>query len=314
MRLRPMSVTPMRLALCIVLIPGITLLPTARATAQITTNTALPVARGVGIFRIQAKVLRSSGDESAMNRELNVLMFPTVLVYGITRKLAVFGILPILDKKLESKAPHNISSPTGRIERAVSGLADARAFLRYTVYQRDDHGATFRIAPFAGFEVPTGSNDASDDLGRLPRPLQLGSGSWDSFIGAVLTRQTFSWQVDVSLSYQFNSAADRFRFGDEARLDVASKVRLLPRLLGEGLPNFLYANLESNMVWHGRNKIDGIDNVNSGGAIWYLDPGLQFITRRFVIETAVQIPIVQDLNGAALENDYIFILSVRLAF
>ena len=303
-----MSVKPIRLALWVVFILGITPLAAAAVSAQITTNTALPVAKGVGIFRIQAKVLRSSGDSSPMNRELTVLMFPAVLVYGVTPKLAALGILQIHDKQLES------SDPEGRIERRVSGLADARAFVRYTIYQKDDHGATFRIAPFAGAKLPTGSTDASDDMGTLPRSLQLGSGSWDPFIGAVLTRQTFSWQIDASLSYQFNSTADRFRFGDEVRLDVASKVRLLPRLLGEGLPNFLYANLESNLVWHGRNKINGIDDIDSGGTVWYLDPGLQFITRRVVIETAIQLPILQDLNGTALENDFIFILSARLAF
>ena len=308
MRRPSMSVKPIRLALWVVFILGITPLAAAAVSAQITTNTALPVAKGVGIFRIQAKVLRSSGDSSPMNRELTVLMFPAVLVYGVTPKLAAFGILSIHDKQLES------SDPEGRIERRVSGLADARAFVRYTIYQKDDHGATFRIAPFAGAKLPTGSTDTSDDMGTLPRSLQLGSGSWDPFIGAVLTRQTFSWQIDASLSYQFNSTADRFRFGDEARLDVASKVRLLPRQLGEGLPNFLYANLESNLIWHGRNTMNGIDDVDSGGTVWYLDPGLQFITRRVVIETAIQLPMLQDLNGTALEDDFIFILSARLAF
>ena len=301
-----MSVTPVRRALWNVLILGVTLLPTARA--QITTNTALPVARGVGIFRIQAKVLRSSGDSSGMNRELTVLVFPAVFVYGVTPKLAVFGVLPILDKQLK------ISGPAGAIERGVRGLADARAFLRYTVYQRDDRGATFRVAPFAGVKAPTGASDSSDDMGKLPRPLQLGSGSWDPFIGAVLTRQTFSWQIDVSLSYQFNSTRDRFRFGDEARLDVATKVRLLPRRLGEGLPDYLYANLESNLIWRGQNKIDSTHDIDSGGSVWYLDPGLQFVTRRIILEVAVQLPVLQDLNGTALENDFILILSGRLAF
>ncbi len=308
MRPPSMNVTRILRALRIILIPGLALLPLARATAQITTNTALPVARGVGIFRIQVKVQRLSGDEAAMNRELSIFMFPIVLVYGVTPKLAAFVNFPILDKRLE------IDGPAGRIERAVSGLADARGFLRYTVYQKDDHGATFRVAPFAGAKVPTGSTDAFDDMGELPRPLQLGSGSWDPFIGAVLTRQTFSWQVDATISYQFNNSADRFLFGDEARLDVASKVRLLPRLLGDGLPSFLYANLESNLIWRGRNRIDGIDDIDSGGTVWYLDPGLQFVSRRIVLETAIQLPVVQDLNGAALETNFIFILSARLAF
>lgn len=308
MSLPVMTNLSVQVALWAILFGGIVALPASPARAQITTNTALPVAKGERIFRIQAKVLRSTGDSSPMNRELTVLMFPAVLVYGVTSKLAAFGILPILDKQLD------INGSTGRIERAVSGLADARVFVRYTIIQRDTHGATFRVAPFAGTKVPTGSKNISDDTGLLPRSLQLGSGSWDPFIGAVLTRQTFSWQIDFSFAYQFNSAADQFRFGDEMRLDVASKIRLLPRFLGDGLPNYLYANLESNLILRGRNQIGGIDDINSGGTIWYLDPGLQFVTRRIIIETAIQLPIVQDLNGVALENDFIFILSARLAF
>ncbi|GMQ80573.1 MAG: hypothetical protein BMS9Abin05_0001 [Rhodothermia bacterium] len=308
MRLTSMGVRLIRMVVWMALVSGVTLLPAAPVSAQITTNTALPVARGVGIVRVQAKVLRSSGDHSAMNRELTVLMFPAVLVYGVTPKLAVFGVLPILHKQLE------INGPTGRVEREVSGLADARAFFRYTVYQKNDRGATFRIAPFAGVKVPTGSKNTSDENGLLPRSFQLGSGSWDPLIGAVLTRQTFSWQIDVSLSYKFNGTADRFRFGDEARVDVASKVRILPRLLGKGVPNYLYANLESNLIRRDRNSIDGTRDIDSGGIVWYVDPGIQYITRRVIFETAIQIPMVQELNGSALENDFVFILSARLVF
>ena len=278
------------------------------AQAQITTNTALPVSKGGGIFRIQTKVLRSSGDPTEADRELTVLMVPFVIVYGVTSKLAAFGIVPVLDKQIR------FTNGLARTERSVSGLGDARVFFRYTVFQKDARGATFRVAPFVGTQIPTGSRDASDDVGLLPPSLQLGSGSWSPFVGAVLTRQTFAWQIDVSVTYQRNNAVDGFRVGDEARLDIASKIRLLPRDLGEGLPSFLYANIESNLILREKNEIAGIRNENSGGLVWYVDPGFQFISRRVVIETVIQIPLVQQLNGAALENDFIFVASIRLAF
>ncbi len=278
------------------------------ARAQITTNTALPVSAGEGIIRVQSKLIRSTGDPSEMDRELRVLAFPLVGVYGVTPKLTLFGVLPILDKNLE------VTTPQGRrVTRKTSGLADARLFARYTVYQFNRRGETARLAPFAGVELPTGTNDATDGLGLLPPPLQLGSGSWDPFAGVVFTRQTFAWQIDVSASYKFSTEADDFQFGDEARLDVATKVRLLPRRLSSGLPSFLYGNLETNVIWQDQNEMGGAVDVNSGGTTWYIAPGIQYATRRVILEAAVQVPVVQDLNGSALENNFIITLSSRFS-
>ncbi len=276
------------------------------ARAQITTNTALPVGKGEGIVRLQSKIIRSTGDPGPTDRDLRVLAFPLVGVYGVTAKLTLFGIVPLLDKNLE------VTTPQGRLTRKTSGLADARLFARYTVFQVNRRGQTMRLAPFAGVELPTGTDDAVDALGRLPGPLQLGSGSWDPFMGLVFSRQTFAWQVDVSASYKFTTGAHDFQFGDEVRLDVATKLRLLPRRLSGGLPSFLYGNVETNLIWQDENESGGAVDVNSGGATWYLAPGLQYVTRRIILEAAVQLPVVQDLNGMALENNVITTLSLRV--
>ena len=277
------------------------------ARAQITTNTALPVGKGEAIIRLQTKVLRSTGDPMPTDRDLRVTAFPLVGVYGATGRLALFGVLPILDKNLE------VTMPTGRVTRNTTGVGDARLFARYTLFRHNRRGLTVRLAPFAGIELPTGTDDARDDAGPLPRPFQLGSGSWDPFLGVVLTRQSFAWQIDVSASYKFNTEAGGFRFGDEARFDVAAKVRVLPRRLGPGLPRFLYVALESNLIRQGKNELGGAADANSGGVTWYLAPGLQYATRRYILGAAVQLPVAQDLNGAALENDAILTLSVRFS-
>ncbi len=288
---------------CLVLL---LLMAVSPARAQITTHTALPVGKGEGIVRLQSKIIRSTGDPSPMDRDLRVLAFPLVGVYGVTAKLTLFGVVPLLDKNLE------VTTPQGRVTRKTSGLADVRLFARYTVYQVNRRGQTMRLAPFAGIELPTGTHDAADALGRLPAPLQLGSGSWDPFVGLVFSRQTFTGQVDVSLSYTFTTAAHDFQFGDELRLDVATKLRLLPRHLSGGLPSFLYGNVETNLIWKDQDKLGGAVDVNSGGATWYLAPGLQYVTKRMILEAAVQLPVVQDLNGMALENNVITTLSVRV--
>ena len=120
---------------------------------------------------------------------------------------------------------------------------------RYTAYKRDQVGKTFRVAPFVGIEIPSGKDDEGDELGQLPQPLQLGSGSWDPSIGTIVTWQTLGWQIDTSASYKFNTGANGFEFGDVARVDFSYQRRLRPRELGEGVPNFLYGVLESNLIW-----------------------------------------------------------------
>ena len=276
--------------------------------AAITFNTALPVTQGQGILRVQWKYTEVGKDSTPLARSLTVQAIPVVGVWGVSPKVALFAIAPVLDKKLE------VTTPIGRETRSVSGLGDVTLLARYTAYQRDERGRTLRIAPFVGVEAPTGSDDDRDALGPLPRPMQLGSGSWDLKVGVIATRQTLQWQIDTSLAYQRNTEANDFQFGDEARVDFSYQRRLLPRTLGSGIPAFLYGVIESNWIWQDRSRLAGIDNPDSGGTTWYLAPGLQYVRRRLVLEGAIQIPVTQDRNGTALENDFIGTLSVRVNF
>jgi len=280
----------------------------AQATdaAPITFNTALPVTVGQGIFRLQWKNLAFGDDAAALDRDLSVQAIPLVGVWGVSRRLALFGIVPLLDKQVR------IDTPLGRRRRDVSGIGDVTFLARWTAWQRDRQGSTLRVAPFLGIEAPTGENDAEDSLGPLPSTLQLGSGSWDWRAGAVVTRQTLAWQLDASLAYQLNTAADGFEFGDELRFDLSYQQRLVPRKLTGGVSAFLYGVLESNLVQRDRNRGAGIQDLNSGGTVWYLAPGLQYVRRRFIVEGAIQLPIAQDLHGDALESDWISTLSLRV--
>lgn len=277
-------------------------------TAPITSNTALPIAQGQALLRVQTKYTRATGDPGPGNRELEAWAVPLVGVYGATAKLALFAILPYLDKELE------MNTPAGRQTRETSGLGDLRLLARYTAWQRDRRGETIRLAPFVGVETPTGENDAADSLGRLPRTLQLGSGSWDPFAGAVLTWQRLAWQFDTTASYQHNTEADEFRFGDQLRLDASYQYRLWPRKLGAGVPAFVYGVIEANGIRQEKNRFDGNDDPDSGGTTVLLAPGLQHVTRRTVVETAVQFPVYENLNGDAFGPNLIWTLSFRMNF
>ena len=80
------------------------------------------------------------------------------------------------------------------------------------------------------------------------------------------------------------------------------------------MPSFIYGVLESNLIWQDSNNVSGLEDPSSGGTTWFLAPGVQYVSRRFVVEAAVQIPVVQNLNGTALENDFVTTLSARVNF
>lgn len=274
-----------------------------------TFNTALPVGKGNLVFRQQFLYRKASEDPGALDRNLEVHGAVSVLGYGATRDLALFGVLPYLSKELDLNMP-----PGRQVTRSTSGIGDARVFGRYTLFQRDGRGRTFRVAPFLGVELPTGDDNESDDLGQLPQPLQSGSGSWDPIGGAVATYQTLDYQLDAQLSYKANSEANDFEFGDELRLDASLQYRLVPRELGAGVPGFLYGVIETNLLHRTKDRSDGDEDADSGGTTLFLSPGLQYVTRKWITELIVELPVAQDLNGTALEDDYTVRAGFRVNF
>ncbi len=271
-------------------------------------NTALPVAEGEFVFREQFILDQSGDDPSGADRDRTAWVLVSVLGYGATSDLALFGVVPYVDRSLD------ITQGSARRTRSASGLGDISLFGRYTVFRRDWPGRTLRVASFAGLELPTGDDDETDSFGRLPASVQPGSGSWDPFGGLVLSYQTLDFEVDAQASYRANTKANDFEFGDVARLDGALQYRLWPRELGSGVPGFLYGVLEANLIHRDKDQVSGTNDPDSGGLSLFILPGLQYVTKRWIVETGVQIPVVQDLNGTALEKDTIFRAGFRLNF
>lgn len=292
---------------CLILLAAFSPVP-AMAAPQ-TFNTALPVAKGEFIFREQFAYKQARDDPSTAGRELKVLRSNSVLGYGATSDLALFGLLSYLNKELDLT-----TSGGQRVNRSTNGIGDARLFARYEIVQRDMKGRNFRVAAFGGLELPTGDDDDTDSLGRLPASLQLGSGSWDPFGGLIVTYQTLEYQVDTQVSYKANTEANGFEFGDEFQFDASFQYRIWPRELGRGVPGFLYGVLEGNILHQARNELRGVEDPDAGGTSLFISPGLQYVTKRWVAEVIVQLPVFQDLNGTALEDDFILRAGFRLNF
>jgi len=269
--------------------------------APVTFNTALPVSQGEVIWREQF-IYKQSEDADGQDQTAATVM--SVLGYGISHDLAVFGVVPYTWRSLDDVTD----------DRDTDGLGDIRAFGRYTVYQDDFKGGTFRIAPFAGLEMPTGEDQERDSQGVLPVPLQPGSGTWDVFGGLIATYASVDYNIDTQISYQNNGEDHGIERGDSISADASFQYRIFPNELSGDVPGYAYALLETNWVYENKMRVNGVDNPNSGGTRLYLTPGLQYATKRWVAEAVVQVPVTQNLNGPNREDEYIIRTGFRINF
>jgi hypothetical protein len=283
----------------------ILLAPVHATAAPITFSTALPVGEGKFINREQL-VLTRSGDDPANNGLIvDVNAVVSVLGYGASEKLALFATLPYLRKELRQ---------SGGVRRSSTGIGDLTFFGRYTLFQRDRIGRTLRLGAIAGVKVPTGNDDETDSLGRLPIPLQSGTGSWDSFVGIVVSYETLQGGFHSQLTYRAKTTANNFEAGDVGRLDVSWQRRIWPRTLQPNSNAFVYGVLEANVINSQKSRASGQTNNDSGGTTVFITPGIQYVSKKLILEAAFQIPVYQDLNGTALENDYVFRTGFRVNY
>lgn len=272
--------------------------------APITFNTALPVSQEEFIFRELAVVTKANDNVGGSGRELTVVTANSVVAYGVTPDLALFAIVPVTFRELRT--------PAGI--RDANGIGDARLIARYTIYKKDGIGKTTRVAPFIGVKLPTGDNARTDDLGRLPPGLQPGTGSWDFLGGVIATFASVAWNLDFQASYQANTRAGAFERGDVVRADASFQYRLLPRRLSRDDKGYLYGVLEANLVHSGGMRVNGTRDPDTGGTTLYLVPGIQYAMRRWIAEAVIQLPVIQNLNGSALEKNFTVLAGFRVNF
>jgi len=260
--------------------------------APIATSTALPLSTNEFIFRQQFVLTRSSDQIESTRRSINRFESRTVLGYGFTSRLAFFGVLPLV----------YVNTEMGDVSTSEFGLGDAALFARYEVFRSDQAGRTIRIAPFAGVRVPTG------------RSGKTGDGSVDVFGGLIATIANTQWVLDSQLRYDHNRASDGFERGDSASFETSFQYRLSPGNVTQETKAFVFGVLEFSANHYERNLLGGVTDPNSGGNQIFLTPGLQYSTRRWIADLGVKVPIVNDLNGTALEPDYSVMASIRVNF
>ncbi|MFQ5693364.1 MAG: transporter, partial [Nitrospinota bacterium] len=145
-------------------------------------------------------------------------------------------------------------------------------------------------------------------------PLQLGSGSVDGLVGAAAGSASMRWSFEGAVTYKINSEADGFQFGNVLSYDLYAAYQVYPDWPTSGLSQLNFS-LELNGKTREENEADGRDLSGTGGTVFFLSPGLQYIVSgNFLVETGVQLPIYEDLDSGQLEPDYNVLFGFRYLF
>ncbi len=246
----------------------------------INTNAALTPRKGGAIFRLQYHY--SEAGEAGNIMHVNSSRVIGTLVYGITEDLAAIFSAPYVNRQVDRVVPR-----FGRSEQAHDGVGDLNFMLKYRFWQRDDGpGRTMRWAVLGGMNFRSGNSDFSSD-------------SYDPVIGTVFSVRRTGLHFDADLLYQFNTGRGRFSH-DALRYDASLALRLISGTTQRDIAWELNAVAELN----GRYVANGSHEV-------FLSPGVQFVTDQLVLETSIQLPVIQDLPTSQPETDYRVITGLR---
>lgn len=234
-----------------------------------------------------------SAIEDTLDTRVTAVVSPIMVPYNLTTNLLVAGVLPIVYKQRETVLGKNSSS----------GIGDIALVGKYLLWQVDKRQQTFRTVLKTKLKFPTGDKDSSP---------QLGTGSWDYSVGIVSGWIKPRYGIYTDLAYTFNGSFRPINWGNQFDYNLALGFRVFPAVYTHYPMTQLNAYLEANGSYQWKDKKNGQNIDNTGGNLIFISPGIQLIlSRRLLVESTVQIPVSQELNGVQLGTDYIAKLGFR---
>ena len=255
------------------------------ARAQLTFPGASPISAGNVIVRTQPEFTQGSdGVRSAFDKN--------VLIYGASPNLAFI----VQNNSIVANSA-TVGNGAQAHQATAAGFGDTLLEGRYTVFQQDSIGSTFRIAPYIGVSIPTGMDAANSELSRAGQP---GSGAWASRDALTASYQTLHWNGGAEVGYQANQNADGYRFGNTFYADAGFHYLLWPANLEGDVPAELYASLEANYTSETANRASGAKVAGTGGQMLLLDPGLIYTRRKYSLSFTALLPAYERVrdNGS----------------
>ena len=245
-------------------------------------------------------------------------------MYGISDRITLMAMGSYVAKEMDH-ATYQGDMGTGRLGEFTTspqGFADTKLAALI--------GLTETVHVNAGISVPTGSITKTDDIltpmgmqptVRVPYAMQLGSGTWDLEPGITYRDQTpaFGWGAQVKGTIHLGTNDAGYRQGDRymatawLAYSLDQAIAVSARLQGETLgrvngmdPNIAGPVQTANPDFQGGETLTGFVGVNSvftHGALAGWRVGVE-----------AGLPLVQDLNGPQMPDDWSLTVGVQKAF
>ena len=266
--------------------------------------------------------------------------------YGVTDDFTVSVRIPYV-QRIDIREGHHSHGP-GAATRSTfaatpSGIGDLTLLGQWRFFNNQ---ATRTEAAFLfGVKAPTGATNRIDQQGLLfETEFQPGSGSWDVLLGAAFTQRFGAWSFDTNvLGVIAGRGAQDTRLGDRVLYNAAVSYRLVgyapPSEQHASLPASAMAHgpvkhrhahpldkipaapqwtvdamLELNGEWHDYQDMANVKDLNSGGHVLLLSPGLRIAYGAFSGFATFGIPIVNQMNGLQSKTEYRVFTGVAYAF
>jgi len=173
------------------------------------------------------------------------------------------------------------------------GNGDVALFTKYRFWREDSLGRQDSAAVLLKVITDTAASNKNPSLDK---------GSTDTIMGLTYGSEGRKWYRWASARYRFNGTNDAgIDRGDKILIDFVGGIRPTPTNYME--PDTVWL-LELNGEYSQRAEFGGAELANTGGAEWFISPGIFWTKRNFAIKAGVQIPIYSSLNEIQQESDY----------
>ena len=201
------------------------------------------------------------------------------------------------------------------------GAGDTMLMTKTLLYADDYLIPTSQVSLLLGVSIPTGSIDQDDKGQILPYSMQLGSGTFDPFIGILYegSSSPFWWGANASYLARAYENYKSYNLGDEYRLDLYGMYQLRHNLVGElQIKGKYVGDLEGEaqeIEQDGDGHMNGNPNMafmsnlydpdNYGGSTVDLTTGVQWQPfRNHILNAQFSVPLFQNLHGTQMERDF----------
>jgi hypothetical protein len=214
---------------------------------------------------------------------------------------------------------HNRAGKKSRMQS--QGAGDTMIITKTLLYADDLLIPTNQVSLLLGLSLPTGSIDQDERGGLLPYSMQLGSGTFDPFLGILYegSRTPFWWGSNISYLARVHENYKSYNLGDQIRFDFYGMYQMRYDLVGELQINGKYVGdiegqareIEQGGTGHIMTNPDLpfasnlFDPDNYGGTTIELTAGIQWQPfNNHILNVQFAFPLFQNLNGTQLEKDF----------